>query len=181
MNKPSEQNHPGDAAKTSDPTTPDTGSNRSTPYKPGQQQQNPGDGAPKTDSSPRKSESVNGTPPYVDPDSNEPEQENGQQVSAKKAGMEPSEEAVNAPPRPAKDNDELMGQQQSQSMPGTDQVHGQWQQHVGAATIVWDKLTEDELLKLEGHEQKLAGLVQERYAITRGEADKQVRNFFEQE
>jgi uncharacterized protein YjbJ (UPF0337 family) len=34
-------------------------------------------------------------------------------------------------------------------------------------------------LKAEGHQQRLAGLIQERYAITRDEADKQVKNFFE--
>ncbi len=65
------------------------------------------------------------------------------------------------------------------SMPSMDEMKGKWKQQVGAAKIAWGKLTEDELLKLEGHEQKLAGLVQERYAITRGEADKQVKSFFE--
>lgn len=65
------------------------------------------------------------------------------------------------------------------SMPSADEIKGKWKQHVGAAKIVWGKLTEDELLKLEGHQQKLAGLVQERYAITRDEADKQVKEFFE--
>lgn len=65
------------------------------------------------------------------------------------------------------------------SLPSADQVKGKWKQQVGAAKIAWGKLTEDELLKLEGHEQKLAGLVQERYAITRDEADRQVKSFFE--
>jgi len=65
------------------------------------------------------------------------------------------------------------------NMPSIDQVKGVWKQHVGAAKIAWGKLTEDELLKLEGHQQKLTGLVQERYAITRDEADKQVKDFFE--
>ena len=65
------------------------------------------------------------------------------------------------------------------SLPSVDEVKGKWKQQVGAAKIAWGKLTEDELLKLEGHEQKLAGLVQERYAITRDEADKQVKSFFE--
>lgn len=65
------------------------------------------------------------------------------------------------------------------SLPSSDQVKGKWKQQVGAAKIAWGKLTEDELLKLEGHEQKLAGLVQERYAITRDEADRQVKSFFE--
>jgi uncharacterized protein YjbJ (UPF0337 family) len=70
--------------------------------------------------------------------------------------------------------------QMEQSMPGSDELAGKWKQKVGAAKIVWGKLTDDELLKLEGHEQKLAGLVQERYAISRDAAQKQVRTFFEQ-
>ena len=65
------------------------------------------------------------------------------------------------------------------SLPSVDEIKGQWKQHIGAAKIAWGKLTEDELLKLEGHEQKLAGLVQERYAVTRDEADKQVKAFFD--
>lgn len=65
------------------------------------------------------------------------------------------------------------------NLPSVDELKGQWQQQVGAAKIAWGKLTEDELLKLEGHEQKLAGMVQERYAVTRDEADRQVKAFFE--
>lgn len=64
------------------------------------------------------------------------------------------------------------------SLPSVDQIKGQWKQQVGAAKIAWGKLTEDELLKLEGHQEKLTGLVQERYAISRDEADKQVKKFF---
>ncbi|QKE64070.1 CsbD family protein [Aquipseudomonas campi] len=63
------------------------------------------------------------------------------------------------------------------SLPSADELKGKWQQQVGAAKIAWGKLTEDELLKSEGHAQKLAGLVQERYAITREEADEQVKSF----
>lgn len=65
------------------------------------------------------------------------------------------------------------------SMPSVDEVKGKWKQQVGAAKIAWGKLTEDELLKSEGHAQKLSGLVQERYSIAHEEADKQVRGFFE--
>lgn len=60
-----------------------------------------------------------------------------------------------------------------------DQVKGQWQQQIGAAKIAWGKLTEDELLKSEGHEQKLVGLVQEHYAISLAEAEKQVKDFID--
>jgi len=64
-------------------------------------------------------------------------------------------------------------------MPSVDEMKGKWKQHVGAAKIAWGKLTEDELLKAEGRQEKLAGLVQERYAITRDEADRQVKSFFD--
>lgn len=65
------------------------------------------------------------------------------------------------------------------SMPSSDEIKGKWKQQMGAAKIAWGKLTDDELLKAEGHQQKLTGLVQERYAVTRDEAEKQVTKFFE--
>ena len=63
-------------------------------------------------------------------------------------------------------------------MPSVDEMKGKWKQHVGAAKLAWGKLTEDELLKFEGRQDKLAGAIQERYAITRDEADRQVKDFF---
>lgn len=80
----------------------------------------------------------------------------------------------------AKPDRQKQPQQQQQAMPAADELLGKWKQQVGAAKIMWGKLTEDELLKAEGRQQKLAGLVQERYAITRDEAEKQVEKFFEQ-
>ncbi|MGD8418478.1 MAG: CsbD family protein [Pseudomonadales bacterium] len=65
------------------------------------------------------------------------------------------------------------------TIPSIDAITGKWKQHVGAAKLAWGKFTEDELLKMEGRQEKLAGAVQERYAITRDEADKQVKEFFE--
>lgn len=65
------------------------------------------------------------------------------------------------------------------NMPSSDEMKGKWKQQVGAAKVAWGKLTDDELLQAEGHQQKLTGLVQERYAITRDEAEKQVTKFFE--
>ncbi|HEK0085358.1 CsbD family protein [Pseudomonas aeruginosa] len=63
------------------------------------------------------------------------------------------------------------------SLPSTDTLKGHWKQQVGAARIAWGKLTEDELLQSEGQAQKLAGLLQQRYAMTRDEAEQQVQNF----
>lgn len=82
-------------------------------------------------------------------------------------------------PKAAKGDDDLMSKQQHQSMPSADEIKGKWKQQVGAAKIAWGKLTDDELLKTEGHAQKLTGLVQERYALSREQADKQVASFFE--
>lgn len=65
------------------------------------------------------------------------------------------------------------------SLPSADELKGKWKQQVGSVKLAWGKLTEDEILKSEGRTEKLAGLVQERYAVTRDEADKQVKKFFD--
>ncbi|WP_072897505.1 CsbD family protein [Hydrocarboniphaga daqingensis] len=64
-------------------------------------------------------------------------------------------------------------------MPNVDAVKGKWKQQVGSAKVIWGKLTDDELLRSEGHEEKLTGLVEERYAISRAEAKKQVNGFLD--
>ena len=129
----------------------------------------------------------------------EPARHNGAAHASYPAGSSGAAKATSSPSKPAagvdslprldavtgkppmvaaKGDDELMGQQQ-QSSPLVDQLKGKWAQQIGAARIAWGKLTDDELLKLEGNEQKLAGLVQQRYGVTREDARKQVRTFFE--
>ncbi|WP_405118187.1 CsbD family protein [Pseudomonas leptonychotis] len=39
------------------------------------------------------------------------------------------------------------------SMPSSDELKGKWKQQVGAAKTAWGKLTEDELLQSEEHQQ----------------------------
>jgi len=63
------------------------------------------------------------------------------------------------------------------SLPTENQVKAIWQQQIGKAKMVSGRLTEDELLKSQSQIDRLAGLVQERYAIPRAEADKQVAAF----
>ena len=84
-----------------------------------------------------------------------------------------------SPAKPQADGAIPMSNQQQQSMPTVDAVKGKWKQQVGSAKIIWGKLTDDELLRSEGHEEKLTGLVEERYAITRAEAKKQVNGFLD--
>ncbi len=59
----------------------------------------------------------------------------------------------------------------------SDTLKGQWKQLSGRAKATWGKLTDDELLRIEGNAQRLSGLVQERYGVTREEAEKQVKDF----
>lgn len=58
------------------------------------------------------------------------------------------------------------------------ELKGRWQQCVGAAKVTWGKLTEDEIMKIEGHAQQLVGLIQERYAVSLHDAQNQVKAFY---
>jgi uncharacterized protein YjbJ (UPF0337 family) len=60
-----------------------------------------------------------------------------------------------------------------------DTLKGQWKQMKGRAKETWGKLTDDELLRVEGNAERLSGLVQERYGITRDEADQQIDRFLD--
>ena len=60
-----------------------------------------------------------------------------------------------------------------------DTLKGQWKQVKGRAKETWGRLTDDELLRVEGNADRLAGLVQERYGVTREEAGKQIDKFLD--
>lgn len=55
-----------------------------------------------------------------------------------------------------------------------DTIKGQFDQFIGAAKSEWGKLTDDDFMRVSGDLQKLKGAVQERYGITKEEAEKQV-------
>ncbi len=57
---------------------------------------------------------------------------------------------------------------------------GKWKQIVGKAKVMWGNLTDNDLEKVEGSAEKLAGLVQEQYGKTREEAEKEVKTFFDE-
>lgn len=54
-------------------------------------------------------------------------------------------------------------------------IKGNWHQFAGAAKVQWGKLTDDDLQKVAGETEKLAGVLQERYGYesekARAEAD----------
>lgn len=60
-----------------------------------------------------------------------------------------------------------------------DIIAGKWKQLAGKAKSTWGELTDDDLTKVQGDSQRLAGLIQERYGRTKEEAEREVRDFFD--
>lgn len=59
----------------------------------------------------------------------------------------------------------------------SDTLKGQWKQITGRVKSAWGSLTDDDLQRIQGDQQRLEGLIQERYGITREEAKEQVDRF----
>ncbi len=60
-----------------------------------------------------------------------------------------------------------------------DTLEGQWKQIKGKAKAKWGELTDDEITQVQGNSQRLAGLIQERYGRTKEEAEREARQFFD--
>ena len=58
-----------------------------------------------------------------------------------------------------------------------DQISGDWKQFEGRVQKQWGKLTNDDLQEAKGDQKILAGKIQERYGITKEEADRQVKDW----
>jgi uncharacterized protein YjbJ (UPF0337 family) len=54
-----------------------------------------------------------------------------------------------------------------------DQMAGKWKQMKGAVKQRWGKLTDDDLTTMTGKKDELVGKIQERYGITREQAQKE--------
>jgi uncharacterized protein YjbJ (UPF0337 family) len=59
-----------------------------------------------------------------------------------------------------------------------DQVAGKWHELKGEAKAQWGKLTDDDLAQFDGTQEKLIGIVQQRYGYAREQADKAVKDFW---
>tara|TARA_R110002012_G_scaffold316607_1_gene531763 strand:+ start:1530 stop:1727 length:198 start_codon:yes stop_codon:yes gene_type:complete len=55
-----------------------------------------------------------------------------------------------------------------------DIVQGKWKQFKGSAKEKWGDLTDDELDQAAGQRDQLVGKIQEKYGVTKDEAEKQV-------
>ena len=58
-----------------------------------------------------------------------------------------------------------------------DQISGDWKQFEGRVQKQWGKLTNDDLQQAKGDQRVLAGKIQERYGITKEEAEKQIKEW----
>lgn len=90
----------------------------------------------------------------------------------------PAKAALNAPLHASWENHQTRNLH-PYPLPSMDELKARWKQQVGAARMVWDKLSEKELLESEGHKMPLVCLIQEHHGATRDEANKQVNRFFE--
>lgn len=59
----------------------------------------------------------------------------------------------------------------------TDIIAGNWKQLKGKVKEQWGKLTDDDLNVIEGKRDILAGKIQERYGVTKDEAEKHLKDW----
>ena len=59
----------------------------------------------------------------------------------------------------------------------TTTLKGQWHQLKGEVKNRWSKLTDDDLGRIEGNAEKLAGVIQERYGYAKERAEEEVRQW----
>ena len=56
-----------------------------------------------------------------------------------------------------------------------DRIEGNWKQFKGKVKEQWGKLTDDEIDKIAGRRDQLAGKIQECYGIGKDEAERQLK------
>jgi uncharacterized protein YjbJ (UPF0337 family) len=59
-------------------------------------------------------------------------------------------------------------------------LQGKWKQVRGEIQSWWGRLTNDDVDRIEGSFDKLAGILQERYGYSMEEAQREIANFMEQ-
>ena len=58
-----------------------------------------------------------------------------------------------------------------------DRIEGNWKIFKGKVKENWGKLTDDDLDRVKGKREQLAGRIQERYGIAKDEADRQLTDW----
>lgn len=63
------------------------------------------------------------------------------------------------------------------ALPSWDRIAGNWKQFTGSARERWGKLTDDDLVVIDGKREQLVGKIQERYGIIQDQAERQVADW----
>lgn len=58
-----------------------------------------------------------------------------------------------------------------------ERISGNWTHWRGRVRERWGRLTDDELSRVDGRREQLAGRIQQTYGLTREEAERQLRNW----
>jgi len=58
-----------------------------------------------------------------------------------------------------------------------DQIQGNWKQATGKAKEQWGKLTDDDMVTVDGRRDQLSGKLQERYGIAKETAEEQIADW----
>jgi uncharacterized protein YjbJ (UPF0337 family) len=58
-----------------------------------------------------------------------------------------------------------------------DEIKGEWKMVKGQVKTQWGKLTDDDLMQIDGKKEELVGKIQQRYGETKDEALKRVDDF----
>lgn len=58
-----------------------------------------------------------------------------------------------------------------------DQIKGNWTEYKGKIKAKWGDLTDDDLDRMEGKRDELVGKIQQRYGVTKEEAEQQVKGW----
>jgi uncharacterized protein YjbJ (UPF0337 family) len=58
-----------------------------------------------------------------------------------------------------------------------DTIKGNWKQFKGQVKERWGELTDDELDKMDGRRDQLAGAIQKSYGVAKDEAERQIQSF----
>ena len=61
----------------------------------------------------------------------------------------------------------------------SDQFEGKWHELKGGVKAQWGKLTNDDIDRIEGNQEKLAGEIQSKYGKSKEEAKKEVNDFID--
>lgn len=60
-----------------------------------------------------------------------------------------------------------------------DMIKGHWHEIKGRLKQQWGKLTDDEITKIEGSYETLAGILQQKYGYQREQAQKEIQAFLD--